>query len=182
MGHKAGWLALYAGIAGGADIILIPEIPYDLDCISRHLKERSRRGRNYSVVVVAEGAMSVEEEQMSKKERKKFRSETVVSSISHRIANEIEIETSMESRATVLGYVQRGGIPSPADRILATSLGTGAAEHLARGEYGRMMAIAGNEITSVDLSVPADKIKTVPLDHRMVNNALSLGICLGNEL
>ena len=182
MGHKAGWLALYAGIAGGADVILLPEIPYDLDSISRHIKERTRRGKNYSIVVVAEGALSVEEEQMSKKERKKFRSETVVSSISHRIANEIEIETSMESRATVLGYIQRGGMPSPADRILATSMGTAAAGHLAKGEYGRMMAIVGNEITSVDLSVPADKVKTVPLDHYMVKSALSMGICLGDDL
>ena len=179
MGHKAGWLALYAGIAGGGDVILLPEIPYDIKSIGRHLEERAKNGRRFSIVVVAEGAISVEENQMEKKDRKRYRAETVVPSIAYRVAREIEAETGMETRATVLGYMQRGGIPSATDRILATSLGTTAAEHLARGEYGRMVALAGNDITSVDLSVPADKIKTVPRDHYMIDAALSVGTCFG---
>jgi ATP-dependent phosphofructokinase / diphosphate-dependent phosphofructokinase len=180
MGHKAGWLALYAGVAGGGDVILIPEIPYDLKSIGRHLEERARNGKSFSIVVVAEGALSVEESKMDKKDRKKYRAETVYPSIAYRIAREIEIETGMDTKATVLGYVQRGGIPVATDRILATSLGTAATDLLARGEYGRMIALKGNEITSVDLSVPAGKTKTIPRSHYMIDTALSVGTCLGN--
>jgi len=179
MGHKAGWLALYAGVAGGGDVILIPEIPYDIKSIGRHLENRAKSGKMFSIVVVAEGAISVEESRMDKKERKKYRAETVMPSIAYRVAREIEEETAMETRATVLGYVQRGGIPSATDRILATSLGTAAAELLARGEYGRMVALSGNDMTSVDLSVPAEKVKTVPRDHYIIDTALSVGTCMG---
>ena len=179
MGHKTGWLSLYAGVAGGGDVILIPEIPYDIKSIARHLEERALSGRRFSIVVVAEGALSTEEANMDKKDRKKYRAETVVPSIAYRLAREIETETGMETRATVLGYMQRGGIPSATDRILATSLGTTAAELLARGEYGRMVALVGNDITSVDLSVPSDKTKTVPRDHYMIDTALSVGTCMG---
>ena len=181
MGHKAGWLALYAGIAGGGDVILLPEIPYDIQCISRHLEERAASGKSFSIVVVAEGAISVEEEKMDKKERKKYRAETVAPSIGYRVAREIHENTRMETRATVLGYVQRGGIPSATDRILATSFGTATAELLARGEYGRMVALCGNDIGSVDLSVPSEKVRTVPPDHYMIDTALSVGTCLGNN-
>jgi 6-phosphofructokinase 1 len=179
MGHKAGWLALYAGVAGGGDVILIPEIPYDIKAIGRHLTERAGAGKSFSIVVVAEGALSREEAEMEKKERKKYRAETVSPSIAYRVAREIEAETGMETRATVLGYVQRGGIPSASDRVLATSLGTAAAELLARGEYGRMVALIGNEIGSVDLSTPAGKVKTVPEDHYMIDTAKSVGTCMG---
>jgi 6-phosphofructokinase 1 len=177
MGHKAGWLALYAGVAGGGDVILIPEIPYDIKVIGKHLLERSRSGKTFSIVVAAEGALSMEEAKMDKKDRQKFRAE--FPSIAYRLAGEIEAETGMETRATVLGYVQRGGIPSASDRVLATSLGTAAAELLARGEYGRMVALAGSGIDSVDLSVPAGKIKTVPPDHYMIDTAVSVGTCMG---
>jgi len=179
MGHKAGWLALYAGVAGGGDVILLPEIPYDIKSIGRHLKERAELGKTFSIVVVAEGALSIEEESMDKKDRKKYRTETVYPSIAYRVAREIEAETGMDTKATVLGYVQRGGIPSASDRVLATSLGTAAAELLARGEYGRMVALKGDEIDSVDLSVPADKVKVVPPGHYMLDTALSVGTCLG---
>ena len=179
MGHKAGWLALQAGIAGGGDVILIPEIPYNIESIGRHIEERNASGKGFSIVVVAEGAMSVREANMDKKDRKKYRAETVAPSIGYRVAQEIEIETGLETRATVLGYVQRGGIPSATDRLLATSLGTAAAELLAHGDYGRMVALSGNDITSVDLSIPAEKVKTVPQDHYMIDTALSVGTCLG---
>jgi 6-phosphofructokinase 1 len=116
---------------------------------------------------------------MDKKDRKKYRQETVSPSIGYRVARELEAETGMETRATVLGYVQRGGIPSASDRVLATSLGTAAADLLARGEYGRMAALIGNGIGSVDLSVPAGKIRTVPEDHYMIDTAVSVGTCMG---
>jgi 6-phosphofructokinase 1 len=179
MGHKAGWLALYAGVAGGGDVILIPEIPYNIKAIGEHLVNRVKSGKTFSIVVVAEGALSTAEAKMEKKERKKYRSETVAPSIGYRVAREIEAETGMVTRATVLGYMQRGGIPSASDRVLATSLGTAAADLLARGEYGRMAALTGNNIDSVDLSVPAGKVKTVPRDHYMIDTAVSVGTCMG---
>jgi 6-phosphofructokinase 1 len=178
MGHKAGWLALYSGVAGGGDIILIPEIPYDIKAIGRHLHERTKSGKTFSIVVAAEGALSVEEAKMEKRERKKYRTENGPSA-AYRVAREIEAETGMETRATVLGYTQRGGIPSASDRVLATSLGTAAADLLAKGEYGRMVALTGNDIGSVDLSVPEGKVKTVPEDHYMIDTAMAVGTCMG---
>jgi 6-phosphofructokinase 1 len=179
MGHKAGWLSLYAGVAGGGDIILIPEIPYDIKAIGEHLRKRNAQGKTFSIVVVAEGALSNKEAAMDKKERKKFREKSHTRSIGYRVANEIEIETNMETRCTVLGYVQRGGIPSASDRVLATSLGTAAADMLARGEYGRMVSFSNESMASVDLSVPAGKVKTVPSDHYMIDTASAVGTCMG---
>jgi len=178
MGHKAGWLSLYAGVAGGGDIVLIPEIPYDIRAIGSHLEQRARSGKTFSIVVVAEGALSVKEAEMDKKDRKKYRAENGPS-VAYRLAQEIGKETGMETRATVLGYVQRGGIPSATDRVLATSLGTAAVELLAKGSYGRMVALNGTEIDSVDLSIPEGKVKNVPLDHYMLDTAKGVGTCLG---
>ena len=179
MGHKAGWLALHAGVAGGGDVILIPEIPYDIKAIGNHLKERVKSGKTFSIVVVAEGALSIKEAEMEKRERKKYRAENGPS-VAFRVSREISEETGMEIRSTVLGYVQRGGIPSASDRVLATNLGTAAADLLAKGEYGRMVALIGNEIGSVELSVPAGKVKTVPQDHYMIDSAIAVGTCMGN--
>ena len=178
MGHKAGWLALYAGVAGGGDVILIPEVPYNIKVIGRHLRERAKSGKTFSIVVAAEGALSVNEAEMDKRDRKKFRAETGPSA-AYRIAREIAAEADMETRATVLGYMQRGGIPSASDRVLATSLGTAAAELLAKGEYGRMVSLIGNDIGSVDLSVPESKVKSVPEDHYMIDTATAVGTCMG---
>jgi 6-phosphofructokinase 1 len=179
MGHKAGWLALYAGVAGGGDTILIPEIPYDIKEIARHLEKRAESGRMFSIVVVAEGAMSLKEAAMEKKERKKYRLENGPS-VAFRVAREIEEATEMETRATVLGYVQRGGIPSASDRVLATSLGTAAAELLAQGMYGRMVALIGDGVTSVDLSVPEGKVRSIPVNHYMIDAARAVGTCMGD--
>ncbi|MDR0502495.1 MAG: 6-phosphofructokinase [Treponema sp.] len=178
MGHKAGWLALYAGVAGGGDIILIPEIPYDINVIAGHLEKRAKSGKTFSIVVVAEGALSVQEDRLDKKARKQYRIENGPSA-AYRIAREILAATGMETRATVLGYVQRGGIPSASDRVLATSLGTAAAKLLADGKYGRMVALVGSEIASVDLSVPEGKVKNVPVDHYMISTARAVGTCMG---
>ena len=179
MGHKTGWLALHSGVAGGGDVILIPEIPYDIKHIALHLKKRAESGKSFSIVVVAEGSLSVEEAKMDKKDRKIFRSTLGMPSIGYRVAQEIKNETGMETRSTVLGYVQRGGIPSASDRVLATRYGTTAVDMLARGEYGKMVTLAGNEINSVDLSVPAGKTRYVPLDDPMLDTALAVGTCLG---
>jgi len=135
-------------------------------------------GKTFSIVVAAEGAVSVKEERMDKKERKKYRAETGPSA-AYRIANEISEETGMETRATVLGYVQRGGIPSASDRVLATSLGTAAVELIAKGIYGRMVSLNGSDIDSVDLSIPEGKVKNVPSDYYMLDTAAAVGTCIG---
>jgi len=180
MGHKAGWLALYAGVAGGGDVILIPEIPYDIKAIGRHLDERTKSGKTFAIVVVAEGALSVKEADMDKRDRKKYRAENGPS-VGYRVAREIHEETGMETRATVLGYVQRGGIPSASDRVFATSLGTAAADLLAKGEYGRMVALRKGMVDSVELSVPAGHVRTVPSDHYMIDTAIAVGTCMGMD-
>ncbi|MCL1959068.1 MAG: 6-phosphofructokinase [Spirochaetes bacterium] len=178
MGHKAGWLALYAGVAGGGDVILLPEIPYDVKAIGKHLEDRAKTGKTFSIVVAAEGALSKEEAKMDKHELKKYHAENGPS-VAYRVAREIENETGMETRATVLGYVQRGGVPSASDRILATSLGTTAADILAKGKYGHMVALDGDKITTVNLSVPESKVKSVPEDHYMIDTAIAVGTCMG---
>jgi len=178
MGHKAGWLALYSGVAGGGDVILLPEIPYDVKAIGKHLEDRAKSGKTFSIVVVAEGALSKEEAKMDKHELKKYRAENGPS-VGYRVARELENETGMETRATVLGYVQRGGTPSAADRILATSLGTMAADILAKGEYGHMVALDGDKITTVNLNIPESKVKSVPENHYMIDTAIAVGTCMG---
>jgi len=178
MGNKAGWLALHSGIAGGGDVILLPEIPYDIKHIARHLEKRGKSGKTFSIVVAAEGAMSIKESEMDKKDRKKHRQE-MGPSAAYRIAREIQEETGMETRAVVLGYMQRGGTPSSSDRVLATCLGTAAVDLLAKGKYGRMVALIGNDVGSIDLSVPEGKIKNVPSDHYMVDAARAVGTCMG---
>jgi len=181
MGHKAGWLALYAGIAGGGDVILVPEIPYDADAVARVIEKRRSEGKAFSIVVVAEGAMSKDEAALPKKERKRLRERMPYPSIGYRVAAEIQAATGMETRVTVLGYLQRGGTPSPYDRVLATAFGTAAAELLARGRFGRMVAMKDASVTSVPLSEVADRIKTIPSDHFMLDTARLVGACFGEE-
>ena len=179
MGHKAGWLGLYSGVAGGGDVILLPEIPYSIDSIARHLEDRARNGKTFSIVVVAEGALSLEEAKLDRKTFKKSRAE-MTGSIGYRVAREIEAATGIESRVTVLGYLQRGGTPAAYDRVLATQFGTAAADMLAAGDYGKMVALRNNEVVGVPLEKVANRIKTVPLDHRMLATARNVGTCLGD--
>mgnify|MGYP001153925059 CR=1 FL=1 len=181
MGHNAGWLALYAGVAGGGDVIVIPEIPYDIDSITRHLKKRAKGGKPFSIVVVAEGAISVEEAKMSKKEIKQKRASDNSPTAGYRIAKEIETSTGMDVRVSVLGYQQRGGAPSPYDRVIATQFGTAAAELLHLGDYGKMVAKENNSIIARPLEEIAGKLKLVPSDHTLIRDARFVGTCFGNE-
>lgn len=181
MGHKAGWLSLFSGVAGGGDVVLLPEIPYSIISIARHLEERVRNGKTFSIVVVAEGALSVEESKMDKKLFKKSREKmSGFGSIGYRVASEIEAATGQESRVTVLGYLQRGGTPVAFDRVLASQFGTAAANMLAEGDYGKMVALRDNKLVGVPLEKVANRIKTVPLDHRMIETARDVGTCLGD--
>jgi 6-phosphofructokinase len=194
MGHKAGWLALGAGIAGGADVILIPEIPYDVDKVAEAILGRSRTGHGFSIVAIAEGAMSVDAataagESKKKDKKKKDRkpapqsdseSDDISTGHSLRLAQQLEALTGLESRVTILGYLQRGGIPSAGDRLLATRLGTACANFINQDHYGIMVAARGDGVEAVPLEQVVGKRKTVPLDHGWIETARSVNTCLGD--
>lgn len=179
MGHKAGWLGLYAGVAGGGDVILIPEIPYNIDSIAKHLKKRRDAGKEFSIVVVAEGALSQAEARLDKKAFKKSR-QAMANSIGYRVAHELEAATDLESRVTVLGYVQRGGTPVPYDRALATLFGTEAVHMMVRGDFGKMVALQNGKVVGVPLEDVAKKIKNVPLDCQILRAGREVGTCFGD--
>lgn len=179
MGHKVGWLGLYAGIAGNADVILLPEIPYDIKKLGKFIKARKAAGHNYSIIACSEGALNIEESKLSKKEFKKSR-EAMTQSIGYRVAKELEAETGLETRTSVLGYLQRGGEPSPYDMILATKIGAAAADFLAQKKFGNLVAVKGGEITATPLSTVAGVVKPIPANDPMLQTARNLGICLGD--
>lgn len=179
MGHKVGWLTLYAGIAGGADIILIPEIPYDINSVIETVKTRTKNGKNFSILAVAEGAVSRELAAMPKKKKKAVLSEMKYPSISYQIAQEIEQATGQETRVTVPGHFQRGGSPCPYDRVLSTRFGAAAAELIIGKKYGNMVALVNNEVVPVPLSEVAGRLKSVPTDCEVIKTAKQIGISFG---
>ena len=204
MGHKTGWLTLCAGIAGGADVILIPEIPYDLNVVAGYLLERRRRGSRFSIMAVAEGAISIDDARAqaepeqgpknSKKKKKNKSSNDLVTdttdtdeydlakeAISRRIARRLQEMTGIEARVTSLGHVQRGGIPTAFDRWLCTRLGTKAAQLLARGIYNVMVGYDSGICKPVPLEKVAGKRKTVPKDHPMIVSARLIRTCMGDK-
>lgn len=180
MGHKVGWLTLYAGIAGGADIILLPEIPYNIKSVVKALKAREKAGKNFSIIAVAEGAISKEDAALSKKERKAKQAASPFSSKGYELAAEIEKEMGREIRVCVPGHIQRGGDPNAYDRVLSTRLGTAAAELIKKKQFGYMVAVKGESIVPVPLSEVAGKLKYVPVDSEVVKSARDLGISFGD--
>lgn len=180
MGHKAGWLTLYAGIASGADVIVIPEIPYSAKAIARAIEKRAESGKRFSILAVAEGAISQQEAKMSKKEFKEARKNMPYPSISYRLADELKELTGQEIRVTIPGHYQRGGAPCPADRLLTTRLGVAAANFIRDGKFGNMVAIRAGQIVPVPLSEVAGKLKTVPPDSDIVQAARDLGLSMGD--
>jgi 6-phosphofructokinase 1 len=197
MGHRAGWLTLGAGLAGGADVILIPELPYDVEKIADAIRQRSKRGSNFSIVAVAEGAMSRDDGRIydiaeKKLERAKSLNEKIAAKheiaaldVRHqgntmRLAGQLEELTHLESRVTILGHVQRGGTPSAADRILATRLGTACADFINEGQFGMMVAARGEIAEPVPLEKVAGKRNLVPPGHSWVQSARRVGTCLGD--
>ncbi len=209
MGHHAGWLALNAGVGGGADIILIPEIPYDIESICQHLTERRRRGKWFSIVAVSEGAKPKPREpkgsdendagkegkkgkknksKKGKKDKHHKSAEQMAQALddagdgraSSSVAKAISRRLGMETRVTVLGHLQRGGIPTPFDRVLATRFGTYAAEMLAQGSYNQMVCMKGSEVTSVPLEKVAGKVKLVPPEHPLIRAARRVGTNFGD--
>ena len=181
MGNKAGWLTLYAGIAGGADIVLLPEIPYDIDVVADAVRRRAEAGKDFSIIAVAEGAMTRQEAKMKKKERAALRQEQGFNGIANRIAKELEEKVGVEARAVVPGHVQRGGTPSAYDRMLSTLFGVHAAQLIAREEYGQAVAMIGSTVGHNPLSEVAGKTKFVPQDDQAVRAARSMGVSLGDK-
>lgn len=179
MGHKTGWLTLHAGIAGGADIILIPEIPYSIEAISQAIAKRTASGKRFTIIAAAEGAISKEEAAMSKKELKLLRKQENYASTAYIIGAAIEEKTGQEVRVTVPGHVQRGGQPVAYDRVLATRLGVRAAELILNHEYGYMVGVKDNKIVKISLCDVAGKTKMVDPGNELITQARQLGICLG---
>ena len=197
MGHRAGWLALEAGIAGGADVILLPEIPYHTEKIAESIRRRTQSGKRFSIVVVAEGAMSAEDarevadlvRERDTAESKKARAEAKEKlrkfhdgHVGHtiRLTKQLEKLTGQESRLTILGHLQRGGTPSAADRAFATWLGTSCADVLNDRRYGVMLALQGTSLKLVPLQEIAGRTKLVPLDHPLIASARRVGTSFGD--
>jgi len=200
MGHNSGWLALGSGIAGGADVILIPEIPYSLELAAESIRQRVKNGKKFSIVAVAEGAMEIDEarrihklekrireseENHSPKARKKAKSElkrihSGLGDHTLRLARQLEKLTGLEARPTILGHLQRGGTPSAADRVLATRLGTACARYIHDGVTGVMVAARGEGTEPVPLEQVAGNKKTVPPDHHWIQSARDVGVSLGD--
>lgn len=214
MGHNTGWLALGAGLAGGADVILIPEIPFDIEAIADSIRARSRGGKRFSIVAVSEGAMTrpvgrklheararVAEAQAemdrhsgdkakykaAREARRQARAMLAEVAMERSggtllLTQELEKRTGLESRVTILGHIQRGGVPSPKDRLLATRLGTAAANAIAEGKSNIMVGVQGDGVAPVPLGDVAGRRKNVPLDHPWLVTARDLEICLGEVL
>jgi 6-phosphofructokinase 1 len=180
MGHKAGWLTLFAGIAGGADVILIPEIPYSEELVFEALEERRRHGKNFSIIAVAEGAMNKTEAAMGKKEFKRHREEMPFHTVSYRLANQIVSELGFETRVTIPGHQQRGGSPSAYDRVLATKLGAYAAHLIADGNFGNTVSIVNNKLKATPLEDMASKLKLVTRDDDLVKTGEAVGLTYGD--
>ena len=197
MGHRAGWLTLGAGLAGGADVILIPEIPYEVSRVAEAIAARSRAGKHFSIVAVAEGSMSREEKEKvdslvaakenatSKDERRAFSAELDEFHRHHtdhtlQLTQTLESLTGQESRLTILGHLLRGGTPSAYDRVLSTRLGTAAAELVQEGASGVMAALRGEQVVPVPLEDVAGRKKLVPPDHPWVRSARLVGTSFGD--
>ncbi len=180
MGNKAGWLTLYSGVAGGADIILIPEIPFDIDKVAKACQRRADAGKAFSILAVAEGAFDVEEAKLKKKERAKARAERGEVTATARIAKAIEAKTGLETRTVVPGHILRGGSPSAYDRLLATQFGAHAARLLKQEKFGLTVAMVDGKITENPLGDVAMKTKFVDEDNQIVKTAKDIGISFGD--
>ena len=180
MGHKVGWLTLYAGIAGGADIILLPEIPYDIDKVTDAIQKRTKDGKGFTIIAAAEGAISKEDAKLSKKEYKQKVADRKYPSVSYEIADQIGKKLGAEVRVAVPGHTQRGGSPCPYDRVLCTRLGAAAAKAIIDEQYGCMIAMIDGETKRVPLGDVAGKLKMVDPKSQMIKEAKRIGISFGD--
>lgn len=180
MGHKVGWLTLYAGLAGGADIILLPEIPYDVDKVIDAIARRDANGKRFTILAVAEGAISKEDAALSKKEYKAKVKKRQFPSISYELADQIYQKTGKEIRITVPGHTQRGGSPCPYDRVLSTRLGAAAANLILEKKYGYMVGLVNGEIQPIPLTEVAGKLKMVDPNSSIIQESKAIGISFGD--
>lgn len=180
MGHKVGWLTLHAGIASGADIILLPEIPYDIDKVVEAINKRTEEGKHFSILAVAEGAISKEDAALPKKKLKAKMAKSVYPSVSYEIGARIKEKTGQEIRVTIPGHTQRGGSPCPYDRVLSTRFGAAAASLILKKEYGYMVGMRNGEIVKVPLEEVAGKLKVVDPNASIIKEAKLIGISFGD--
>ena len=179
MGNKAGWLTLYAGIAGGADIVLLPEIPYRLESVISSIERRIEHHRSFTIIAIAEGAYDRSWADKKRKERAQLLKEGNFPSVSYYLADQIQKETGLETRVVVPGHYQRGGSPSPYDRVLSTQFGVYAARLIAEENYGQTVAMKGGQVSHNSLKAVAGKTKFVPVEHQMVQCGRDIGISFG---
>jgi phosphofructokinase-like protein len=180
MGRYAGWIALYSGVAGGGDIILLPEVPYDINKVCQRLVERNQKGRRFSIVVVSEGAKPKGGEMVVRKIIKESTDPVRLGGIGQKLADDIEEQTGIDCRVTVLGHLQRGGSPTAFDRILGTRFGVKAVELLARGEFGQMAALKGLKVESVPIKEAVGQLRLVQPDSEVIKAAKSIGAVFGD--
>ncbi|MBQ7318207.1 MAG: 6-phosphofructokinase [Phascolarctobacterium sp.] len=180
MGRYAGWIALHSGIAGGADVILIPEIPYNIDSVIEKIEQRKRNGKNFSIVVIAEGAKPIGGELSVARVVKGSFEPIRLGGAGEKLVREIEERTGIESRCTVLGYLQRGGSPTSYDRVLSTRYGVAAAEACLRGEYNVMVSLYHDQIVTVYIQKAASEPRLVPVDSEIIRTGRQIGICFGD--
>jgi 6-phosphofructokinase 1 len=181
MGRYAGWIALYAGIAGSADVILIPEIPFDIELVCEKILRREARGRRFSIVVVAEGARPKGGEMVFAESKDPFKEHARLGGIAAQVAIQIEQKTGKETRSLVLGHLQRGGAPVTSDRLLALQLGCAATRYLAETDRSGMVAVVGGQIRLVPLADATAELRTVPPDSQVLQTGRDLGLCFGDE-
>lgn len=180
MGRTAGWIALYAGVAAGGDIILIPEIPYKIESVIGKVRQRHKTGKRFSIVVVSEGAKPIGGEVVVQRIVKDSAEQVRLGGISFVLGNQIEELTGIETRMVILGHLQRGGTPTPTDRVLATRLGTKAVEMIKSGQFGYMAGVKGDLVVAVGLEEVAKGPRNVPLEHPLITAARSVGTCFGD--
>lgn len=180
MGRNAGWIAMHAGVAGGGDVILIPEIPYEMDIIADKVKDRNKRGMRFTIVVVAEGAKPKGGDVVITRVVKESTDPVRLGGIAFILASQIEKITGLETRSVIVGHLQRGGVPTPFDRLLATRLGTRAVDMIEEEKYGYMVGVKGNSLTEVSLEDIAEGPRQIPLDDPLIQSARSIGTCFGD--
>ena len=180
MGRTAGWIALHSGVAGGGDIILLPEIPYDINSITKKMKERHGKGKKFSIIVISEGARPKGGDVVVKRMVKESFESIRLGGVSFVLGEQIEKMTCVETRAVVMGHLQRGGSPTPFDRVLATQLGTRAMDFVNEGAFGNMVAVRNNEFVKVSLKDVANGKRLVPINHPLIESARSVGTCFGD--
>jgi ATP-dependent phosphofructokinase / diphosphate-dependent phosphofructokinase len=181
MGHRAGWLALHSGIAGGGDVIIIPEIPYDINTIAEKVLERNKRGKRFSIVVVAEGAKPKGGDVVVQRIVKESPDPVRLGGIGFILGDQIEKASGIETRAVIMGHLQRGGTPTPFDRVFATQLGSLAVDMIKQNKFGRMVGFVKGRFIMVPLADVAKGYRAVPLDSPLLKTAVSLDTCFGDK-